>query len=156
MQLSKEGYARKRIHNGCLVQIENSVTRVTVRYHSAKRNFQSAPNCHLRFISEFGLAGHVTATWTSVTLAFIHHKTVPELSAIERLSQRNKILVRKFKETIRSKKFVIRRIICRLTNLTICETTNLNLIQTRTAYSTLSAFRFRMKIVCSKTQHSFG
>ena len=34
MQLSKEEYARKRIHNGS-VQIENSVTRVTVRHHSA-------------------------------------------------------------------------------------------------------------------------
>ena len=31
MQLSKEEYARKRIHNGSLVQIENSVTLVTVR-----------------------------------------------------------------------------------------------------------------------------
>ena len=27
MQLSKEEYARKRIHNGCSVRIENSVTR---------------------------------------------------------------------------------------------------------------------------------
>ena len=27
MQLSKEEYARKGIHNGCLVRIENSVTR---------------------------------------------------------------------------------------------------------------------------------
>ena len=27
MQLSKEVYARKRIHNGCLVQIENPVTQ---------------------------------------------------------------------------------------------------------------------------------
>ena len=35
MQLSKEEYARKRIHNGSSVQIENSVTRVTVRHHSA-------------------------------------------------------------------------------------------------------------------------
>ena len=35
MQLSKEEYARKRIHNGSSVQIENSVTRVTARYHSA-------------------------------------------------------------------------------------------------------------------------
>ena len=35
MQLSKEGYARKIIHNGSLMQIENSVTRVTVRHHSA-------------------------------------------------------------------------------------------------------------------------
>ena len=25
----------KKIHNGCLMQIENSVTRVTVRHHSA-------------------------------------------------------------------------------------------------------------------------
>ena len=36
MQLSKEEYAReKKIHNGSAVQIENSVTRVTVRHHSA-------------------------------------------------------------------------------------------------------------------------
>ena len=27
MRLSQEQYARKRIHNGCLVRIENSVTR---------------------------------------------------------------------------------------------------------------------------------
>ena len=27
MQLSKEDYARKRIHNGCLVQTESSVTQ---------------------------------------------------------------------------------------------------------------------------------
>ena len=30
-----EEYARKRIHNGSSVQIENFVTRVTVRHHSA-------------------------------------------------------------------------------------------------------------------------
>ena len=35
MQLSKEEYARKRIHNASSVQIENSVTRVAVRQHSA-------------------------------------------------------------------------------------------------------------------------
>ena len=35
MQSSKEEYAIKRIHNGCEVQIENSVTRVTVRHHEA-------------------------------------------------------------------------------------------------------------------------
>ena len=35
MQLSKEKYARTRIHNGSLVQIENSVTWVTVRHHTA-------------------------------------------------------------------------------------------------------------------------
>ena len=35
MQLSKEEYARKRIHNGSSVQIENSVTQVTVWHHSA-------------------------------------------------------------------------------------------------------------------------
>ena len=57
MQLSKEEYARKGIHNGSMVQIENSVTRVTVRQHSASlvmpteqlplwRNFQSAPHNH--------------------------------------------------------------------------------------------------------------
>ena len=32
MQLSKEEYARKRIHNGSSMQIENSVTRVTARH----------------------------------------------------------------------------------------------------------------------------
>ena len=35
MQLSKEEYARKRIHNRCLVQIESPVTQNTVRHHSA-------------------------------------------------------------------------------------------------------------------------
>ena len=35
MQLSKEEYARKRIHNGSSMQNENSVTRVTARHHSA-------------------------------------------------------------------------------------------------------------------------
>ena len=35
MQLSKEEYARKRIHNNCLVQIESPVTQVGVRHHSA-------------------------------------------------------------------------------------------------------------------------
>ena len=35
MQLSKEEYARKRIHNGSSVQIKTSVTRVTVWHHSA-------------------------------------------------------------------------------------------------------------------------
>ena len=35
MQWSKEEYARKKIHNGSSVQIENSVIRVTARHHSA-------------------------------------------------------------------------------------------------------------------------
>ena len=35
MQLPKEEYARKRIHNGSSVQIENSVNWVTFRRHSA-------------------------------------------------------------------------------------------------------------------------
>ena len=35
MQLSKEEYARKRIHNGSSLQIENSITRITVRHHKA-------------------------------------------------------------------------------------------------------------------------
>ena len=33
--MSKEEYARKRKHNGSSVQIENSVSHVTVRHHSA-------------------------------------------------------------------------------------------------------------------------
>ena len=53
MKLSKEEYARKRVHNGSSVQIENSVTRVTARHDEARRvmrnvtqvrNFQSAPH----------------------------------------------------------------------------------------------------------------
>ena len=35
MQLSKEEHARKRIHNGSSVQIENSIPRVTAPHHSA-------------------------------------------------------------------------------------------------------------------------
>ena len=34
MQLSKEEYAKIKIHNGSSVEIENSVTRVTARHHS--------------------------------------------------------------------------------------------------------------------------
>ena len=47
MQLSKEEYARKRIHNGFSMQVENSVTRVTltVRHHSAS---QVMPNSYPR------------------------------------------------------------------------------------------------------------
>ena len=37
MQLLKEEYARKRIHNGSSVKTENSVTWVTVQHHSASR-----------------------------------------------------------------------------------------------------------------------
>ena len=35
MQLSKEEYARKRIHNGCLVRIENPDTQENCSHHSA-------------------------------------------------------------------------------------------------------------------------
>ena len=52
--------ARKRIHNGCAVRIENSVTRDNWssslgKPHDAKqlyswRNFQSAPHNHSRFL----------------------------------------------------------------------------------------------------------
>ena len=45
MQLSKEEYARKSSHNGSSVQIENSVTRVTVRHHEAR---QVMPNSYPR------------------------------------------------------------------------------------------------------------
>ena len=45
MQLSKEEYARKRIRNVYSVQIENSVTRVTVRHHSANLEM---PNSYSR------------------------------------------------------------------------------------------------------------
>ena len=37
MQLPKEEYARKRIHIGSSVQIENSITRVTAWHHEAHR-----------------------------------------------------------------------------------------------------------------------
>ena len=64
MQSSKEEYARKRIHNGSLVQIENSFTRVTVWHHLASfvipksypcdRNF----NQHLTTIKDFYILCH--------------------------------------------------------------------------------------------------
>ena len=60
MQLSKEIYERKRIHNGCSVQIENSVTWDNCLASLGKPcdakqlpswwNFQSAPHNHLRFL----------------------------------------------------------------------------------------------------------
>ena len=56
IQLSKEEYARKRIHNGCLVQIESPVTQDNCSTSLGKprdaeqlsswQNFQSAANSH--------------------------------------------------------------------------------------------------------------
>ena len=56
MQLSKEEYARKRTHNGCLVQIESPVTQDNCLASLGKpsdaeqlpswRNFQSAAHSH--------------------------------------------------------------------------------------------------------------
>ena len=56
MQLSKEEYARKRIHNGCLVQIESPVTQDNHLASLGKprdaeqlpswQNFQSAAHSH--------------------------------------------------------------------------------------------------------------
>ena len=56
MQLSKEEYARKRIHNGCLVQIEIHVTQDNCSASLGKprdakqlpswQNFQSAAHSH--------------------------------------------------------------------------------------------------------------
>ena len=45
MQLLKEENARKRIHNGSLVQIENSVTQITVRHHSASLMMPNSYPC---------------------------------------------------------------------------------------------------------------
>ena len=39
MQLSKEEYARKRIHNGCLVQIESPVTQANCSTLTAVTEF---------------------------------------------------------------------------------------------------------------------
>ena len=44
MQLLKEKYARKRIYNGCLMQMENSL-RITVRYHSASLMMPKSYSC---------------------------------------------------------------------------------------------------------------
>ena len=56
MQLSKEKYSRKRIHNGCLVQIESPVTQDNCSALLGKprdaeqlpswQNFQSAAQSH--------------------------------------------------------------------------------------------------------------
>ena len=54
MQLSKEEYASKRIHNGCLVQIESPVTQDNCSASLGKprdaeqswQNFQSAAHSH--------------------------------------------------------------------------------------------------------------
>ena len=56
MQLSKEEHERKRIHNGCLVQIENTVTQNNCSASLGKprdveqlpswQNFQSAAHSH--------------------------------------------------------------------------------------------------------------
>ena len=56
MQLSKEEYASKRVHNGCLVQIESPITQVNYSAPLGKprdaeqlpswQNFQSAAHSH--------------------------------------------------------------------------------------------------------------
>ena len=56
MRMSKEEYARKRIHNGCGVQIENSITQDKCSASLGKprdteqlplwQNFQFAPHSH--------------------------------------------------------------------------------------------------------------
>ena len=56
MQLSKEEYARKKIHNGCLVRTEILVTQNNCSASLGKprdaeqlpswQNFQSAPHSH--------------------------------------------------------------------------------------------------------------
>ena len=60
MQLSTEEYARKRIHNGCLVQIESPVTQDNRSALLGKprdaeqlpswQNFQFAAHSHLKFL----------------------------------------------------------------------------------------------------------
>ena len=60
MQLSKEEYARKRTHNGRLVQIESSITQDNCLESLGKprdaeqlpswQNFQSAAHSHLKFL----------------------------------------------------------------------------------------------------------
>ena len=45
MHLSKEEYARKRIHNGCLVQIESPSLRITVRHHSESLAMLNSYRC---------------------------------------------------------------------------------------------------------------
>ena len=48
MQLLKDEYARKRIHNGCLVQIENTSLRITVRHPEASKQLPSDRNFNLK------------------------------------------------------------------------------------------------------------
>ena len=68
MQLPKEEYARKRIHNGYSVQIQNSVTRVTVRQHSASLVMPNSYrrdgifSQHLRTINDFYILASVGFT----------------------------------------------------------------------------------------------
>ena len=64
MQLSKEEYARKRIHDGSSLQIENSVTRVTVRNHSVSlvmpNSYPRDGNQHLAIITDSYIRFRVT------------------------------------------------------------------------------------------------
>ena len=60
MQLSKEEYARKRTHNGCLVQTESPVTQNNSLTSLGKnrdaeqllswQNFQTAAHSHWKFL----------------------------------------------------------------------------------------------------------
>ena len=71
MQLSKGEYARKKIHNGSSVLIENSVTRVTFQHHSASFVMPNSYPCD-GFFKE-----HRTTIKDSYNLISIQDETSP-------------------------------------------------------------------------------
>ena len=87
MQFSKEEYARKRIHNGSSVQIENSVTRATVRHHEASLVM---PNSYPR---DGIFNQHLTTTKDSyiffIRCCQYHRKTYRESITISNLAAKN-------------------------------------------------------------------
>ena len=73
MQLSKEEYARKRIHNGISVQIENTVTWVTVRHQEACRVM---PNS---YPSDGIFSQHLTTMKDPYKLVHVHMCCMPQI-----------------------------------------------------------------------------
>ena len=81
MQLSKEEYARKRIHNGSSLRIENSITRVTLRHHSASLVMPNSYtlggifNPHLTTIKDSYILAYPTGISAGLTSAGKCHLT---------------------------------------------------------------------------------
>ena len=115
MQLSKEEYARKRIHklNGYSVQMENFVTRVTVRHHSAS----------LVMRNSYPRDGIFNQNITTIKDSYIH---VPEEGYYATLSKADRLIKTDFKQLLSTIYLIIRMKILRSHNGRLLPTKNWN------------------------------